>query len=131
MDLARQKERVDFVREQMDFCRANGYNTILLYLEASVRTSVTPFFAVSSSYSLAELADMVNYGESIGLDVIPAFETLAHMEKFFVYDELADLAEFESEQRDGRDFCSPDYPQGSHGCVTNARLQDLTDRYVT
>ena len=70
MDLARQKEQPDFVRGQMDFCRANGYNTILLYLEASVRTSVTPFFAVSSSYSLAELADMVNYGESIGLDVI-------------------------------------------------------------
>lgn len=131
MDLARQKEQPDFVRGQMDFCRANGYNTILLYLEASVRTSVTPFFAVSSSYSLAELADMVNYGESIGLDVIPAFETLAHMEKFFVYEELADLAEFESEQRDGRDFCSPDYPRGSHGCVTNARLQDFTDRYVT
>ena len=84
IDLARQKERVDFVKNQMAFCKDNGYNTILLYLEAVVRTSVTEFFDNEDSYSLQEIADLVNYGESIGLDVVPAFETLAHMEKFFV-----------------------------------------------
>lgn len=83
IDLARQKERVEFVKNQMKFCRANGYNTVLLYLEAGVRTSVTAFFDEASSYSLDEIADIVNYGESIGIDVVPAFETLAHMEKFF------------------------------------------------
>ena len=131
IDLARQKERVDFVKNQMKFCRANGYNTILLYLEAVVRTSVTAFFDEASSYSLEEIADIVNYGESIGLDVVPAFETLAHMEKFFVYDNLADLAEFDDEHNQGRDFCSPLYPHGSHGCATNPRLQSFTDKYVT
>lgn len=131
IDLARQKERVDFVKNQMKFCRANGYNTILLYLEAVVRTSVTAFFDEASSYSLEEIADIVNYGESIGLDVVPAFETLAHMEKFFVYDNLADLAEFDDEHTQGRDFCSPLYPHGSHGCATNPRLQSFTDKYVT
>ena len=131
IDLARQKEQVDFVKNQMKFCRANGYNTILLYLEAVVRTSVTAFFDEASSYSLEEIADIVNYGESIGLDVVPAFETLAHMEKFFVYDNLADLAEFDDEHNQGRDFCSPFYPHGSHGCATNPRLQSFTDKYVT
>lgn len=131
IDLARQKERVEFVKNQMKFCRANGYNTILLYLEAVVRTSVTAFFDEASSYSLEEIADIVNYGESIGLDVVPAFETLAHMEKFFVYDNLADLAEFDDEHNQGRDFCSPFYPHGSHGCATNPRLQSFTDKYVT
>ena len=29
IDLARQKERVEFVKNQMKFCRANGYNTVL------------------------------------------------------------------------------------------------------
>ncbi len=61
IDLARQKERVDFVKNQMNFCRAKGYNTILLYLEASVRTSVTAFFDEASSYSLDEIAEIVNY----------------------------------------------------------------------
>ena len=131
IDLARQKEKVEFVKNQMKFCRANGYNTILLYLEASVRTSVTAFFDEEDSYSLQEIADMVNYGESIGLDVVPAFETLAHMEKFFVYDNLADVAEFDDERTQGRDFCSPYYPHGSHGCATNPLLQRFTDRYVT
>ncbi len=131
IDLARQKERVEFVKNQMKFCRANGYNTVLLYLEASVRTSVTAFFDKASSYSLDEVADIVNYGESIGLDVVPAFETLAHMEKFFVYKQLSDLAEFDDEHNQGRDFCSPLYPHGSHGCATNPRLQSFTDKYVT
>ncbi len=131
IDLARQKERVEFVKNQMKFCRANGYNTVLLYLEASVRTSVTAFFDEASSYSLDEVADIVNYGESIGIDVVPAFETLAHMEKFFVYKQLSDLAEFDDEHNQGRDFCSTFYPHGSHGCVTNPRLQSFTDKYVT
>lgn len=131
IDLARQKEKVEFVKNQMKFCRANGYNTILLYLEASVCTSVTAFFDEASSYSLDEIAEIVNYGEIIGLDVVPAFETLAHMEKFFVYDNLADLAEFDDERTQGRDFCSPYYPHGSHGCATNPLLQRFTDSYVT
>ncbi len=131
IDLARQKEQVEFVKNQMKFCRANGYNTVLLYLEASVHTSVTAFFDKASSYSLDEIADIVNYGESIGLDVVPAFETLAHMEKFFVYEQLYDLAEFDDEHNQGRDFCSMLYPHGSHGCVTNPRLQSFTDSYVT
>lgn len=131
IDLARQKERVEFVKNQMKFCRANGYNTVLLYLEASVRTSVTSFFDKASSYSLDEIADIVNYGESIGIDVVPAFETLAHMEKFFVYKQLSDLAEFDDEHNQGRDFCSTLYPHGSHGCATNPRLQSFTDKYVT
>lgn len=131
IDLARQKERVEFVKNQMKFCRNNGYNTIFLYLEAAVRTSVTAFFDEASSYSLDEIADIVNYGESIGLDVVPTFETLAHMEKFFVYKQLSDLAEFEDEHNQGRDFCSTLYPHGSHGCVTNPRLQSFTDKYVT
>lgn len=130
IDLARQKERVEFVKNQMKFCRANGYNTVLLYLEASVRTSVTAFFDEASSYSLDEIADIVNYGESIGIDVVPAFETLAHMEKFFVYKQLSDLAEFDDEHNQGRDFCSTFYPHGSHGCATNPLLQRFTDSYV-
>ena len=130
IDLARQKERTEFVKNQMKFCRTNGYNTVLLYLEASVRTSVTAFFDEASSYSLDEIADIVSYGERIGLDVVPAFETLAHMEKFFVYEQLSDLAEFDDEHNQGRDFCSPLYPRGSHGCVTNPRLQSFTDKYV-
>jgi len=130
LDLARQKERPEFIREQMDFLRRCGYNTLLLYLEASVRTSVTPFFDPAASYSTDELAALADYGASIGLDVIPAFETLSHMEKFFVYDELADLSEFDCERTEGRDFSPPDYPRGSHGCATDPRLREFTDRYV-
>ena len=31
IDLARQKERVDFVKSYMDFAVQNGYNSVLLF----------------------------------------------------------------------------------------------------
>ena len=47
IDLARQKERVDFVKSYMDFAVENGYNSVLLYLENVVRTPSTEYFAVA------------------------------------------------------------------------------------
>ena len=88
LDLGRQIERIDFLKDYADFIVKRGYNTVVLYLEASVRTSVTPFFDVKSSYSLSELKSLTDYMTSIGLDVIPAFETAYHMGKFFVYKPL-------------------------------------------
>jgi hypothetical protein len=39
IDLARQKERVDFVKSYMDFAVQNGYNSVLLYLEAANKSN--------------------------------------------------------------------------------------------
>ena len=44
IDLARQKERVDYVKSYMDFAVENGYNSVLLYLENVVRTPSTEYF---------------------------------------------------------------------------------------
>ena len=85
LDLARQKESPEYIKSYAHFIKDCGYNTLFLYLENAVRTESTQFFSTSDTYSLEEMADIVNYVEGIGLDVIPCFEVLPHMEKFLKY----------------------------------------------
>lgn len=130
LDLGRQIESAEFLKSYAAFCRQCGYNTIVLYLEASVRTSVTPFFDEDKSYSLDELRSIVEYMESIGLDVIPAFENMFHMERFFIYKELEDFSELTDEPSQGRKLSAPPYTRGSAGCVTDPKLTMFMDAYI-
>lgn len=130
LDLGRQIERIDFLKGYADFIKESGYNTVVLYLEGSVRTSVTAFFDEKSSYSLAELKEIVDYMTGIGLDVIPAFETAFHMEKFFTYKELEKFAEFEDEHTQGRRLAPSYAKHGSAICPTNAEARAFTEQYV-
>ena len=73
-DLSSQKERVDFMKNYAEFCKKCGYNTIILGLNASVRTSVTPFFNADASHSQAETSAPPHTPAATASDVIPAFE---------------------------------------------------------
>ncbi len=128
LDLARQKERVDFVKSYADFAVQNGYNALVLYLENAVRTPDTKFFSHDDTYSAEEITEIVNYAENLGLDVIPALENLDHLEKFFCYPQLEGFAEIENNSQ-GRGF----YPfeRGSCGCITNDELHKFMDKYLT
>ena len=131
LDLSSQKERPDFVKNYAEFCKKCGYNTIILGLNATVRTSVTPFFDVNDTYSKEEIEDMVGYMESIGLDVIPAFENMFHMEKMLSYKQTEEFAELADAKRDGRGLCPSWSKHGAAGCVTNKKLAEFTDAYIT
>ena len=129
IDLARQKETVAFVKSYADFAAKYGYNALILYLENAVRTPSVPFFREEDTYSAEEITEIVNYAERLGLDVIPALENLGHLEKFFLYPELEDLSEITDVTTQGRGFDR--YPRGACGCVTNPRLNEFFDRYIT
>ncbi len=130
LDLGRQIERIDFLKKYADFIAEAGYNTVVLYLEASVRISVTPFFDKNSSYSLEELKEIVDYMTDVGLDVIPAFETVFHMEKFFTYEQLERFSEFEDERSQGRKLAPAYAKRGAAICPTNAEARRFTEQYV-
>ena len=91
IDLGRQKENPAYVKDYIDFAAANGYNSVLLYLENAVRTEDTQFFHHEDTYSAEEILDIVAHAEQKGIDLIPAFENLGHMEKFLAYKELEHL----------------------------------------
>ena len=98
LDLGRQKEKLDFVKSFVDNAKKWGYNTIILYIECSIRTKVTPFLNEEDTYSLEELKEIADYIESKGLLAIPAFENFYHIEKLLQYKVAAHLYEFTDER---------------------------------
>ena len=128
LDIARQKESLTFIKSYFSKAKEWGYDTIILYLENCVKTSVTANFSPDEVYEQYEIKEIVEYAETLGLDVIPALENLGHLEKFFAYLEWRKVAECEDEQKDGRGF-DPE-PYGSCGCPSNPKLYDLTDTYI-
>ncbi len=131
LDLGRQKERLDFIESFADNAAKHGYNTLLLYLECSVRTSVTPFFDEDDTYSLNELKEIVNLIEAKGLSAIPAFENFAHIEKLLCYDEAKKFSEFDDERIEGRGWASDRFKRGSVGCTTNPEFNEFFDKYIS
>lgn len=128
IDLARQKETIEYIKSYADFGKECGYNYFLLYLENAIRTPDTEFFNKEETYSIDEMKEIVNYIEGIGLKVIPCFENLPHLEKFFEYPQLAHLSELYDEKTPSR-FGGSRY--GSEGCPSNPELYKFLDKYVT
>lgn len=93
LDLARQMETVDFIREFTDFAADNGFNALGLYLEGRVRTASFPWPSEEESYSPAEVREIVAHAARRGVEVIPVVSTLGHAAMFLQYPELAGLAE--------------------------------------
>lgn len=93
LDLARQMETMDFIRGFIDFIAANGYNTLVLYLEGRVRTPSFPYPAARESYSLEEMAAVVAHAKGRAIDVIPVVSTLGHAEMFLKFPAMQHLAE--------------------------------------
>ena len=128
IDLARQKESVAFVKSYVDFAAAHGYNAVLCYLENAVRTKDTAYFSKDDTYSEEEVCEMVAYADKAGVMMIPAFENLGHLEKFFAYPQLEDMSECEDAAAEGRGFSRG---RGNVGCTQNPKLYAFLDKYIT
>ncbi len=131
IDLGRQKERFDFIKSFVDNAKKSGYNTIILYLECSIRTKVTPFFDEDDTYSMDEIREIADYIESKGLLAIPAFENFYHIEKLLQYKEAASLSEFIDERTEGRGWSPERFKRGSVGCTSNPDFNKFFDAYIT
>ena len=131
IDLGRQKERFDFIKSFVDNAKKSGYNTIILYLECSIRTKATPFFDEDDTYSMDEIREIADYIESKGLLAIPAFENFYHIEKLLQYKEAASLSEFKDERTEGRGWSPERFKRGSVGCTSNPDFNKFFDAYIT
>ena len=61
-----------------------GYNMIQLYTEDTYEVEGEPYFGyLRGRYSFEEQKDIVDYCESIGVEVIPCIQTLAHLNQAF------------------------------------------------
>jgi hypothetical protein len=93
LDLARQMETPTFIREFADVIRQFGYNALVLYLEGRIRTRSFPYMPKERSYSLGQMAELVEYASRKGITVIPVVPTLAHADQFLQFPEMAKMAE--------------------------------------
>ena len=131
LDLGRQKERFDFIKSFVDNAKKWGYNTIILYIECSIRTKVTPFLAEDDTYSLDEIKEIADYIEASGLNAVPAFENFYHIEKMLQYKEGAWLSEFKDERTEGRGWAPERFKRGAVGCTSNPDFNKFFDAYIT
>ena len=72
------------VKEFATLLQKMGYNMIQLYTEDTYEVENEPYFGyMRGKYTQDELKDIVSYCESIGVEVIPCIQTLAHLAQIF------------------------------------------------
>jgi len=65
-----------------------GYNMIQLYTEDTYEVEGEPYFGyLRGRYTKEELRDIVSYCDSIGVEVIPCIQTLAHLNQIYHWSE--------------------------------------------
>ncbi len=72
-----------------------GYNALMLYTEDTYEIEGQPYFGyLRGRYTKDEIRDMDAYCNSIGVELIPCFQTLAHLPQMFkwrqIYDDIKD-----------------------------------------
>ena len=69
------------------FCRIialEGYNVLMLYMEDMYEMEKQPYFGhLRGRYTKAELQELDDYAALLGIELIPAIQTLAHFNGFF------------------------------------------------
>ncbi len=98
MDLARQIETIEFIKQFTDMIAANGFNVLFLYLEGRVRTESFPYPADNECYTTEQMRELLEYASLKGVDVVPGISLHGHAELFLKHQELAKTAEL----RDGK-----------------------------
>ena len=89
--------KTEQVKKYADTIKKLGYNMILLYTEDTYEVDGEPYFGyLRGRYTKDELKEMVNYCDSIGVELIPCIQTLAHLNQIFYwqpYQQICDLGD--------------------------------------
>ena len=98
VDMSRNAVRtVDSVKKLMRQLVLMGYTDLQLYMEDVYEIPEEPYFGYKRGrYSQAELKEMATYGKLIGLEVVPAIQTLAHLNgitRWRTYWDIIDFAD--------------------------------------
>ena len=74
------------VKQYVKTIKSLGYNMVQLYTEDTYEVEGEPYFGyLRGRYTEAELKDIVDYAEGIGVEVIPCIQTLAHLKQIFYW----------------------------------------------
>lgn len=86
---------VDYLKSYLDRLAILGYNMAMLYTEETYQIKEEPLFgAMRGAYTPAEIREIDDYAASLGIEIIPCIQTLAHLEQMFRwnrFDEINDI----------------------------------------
>lgn len=80
------------VKEFADIIAGMGYNMLMLYTEDTYEIEGEPYFGyMRGRYSLQELKQIDEYCQSIGVELVPCIQVLAHLSKLKGWEDYHDL----------------------------------------
>lgn len=125
LDVARQMESVEFIKDFILLLADSGYNGLLLYLEDRIKTPSYQLSADNEVYTADEIRDIVEFAADHGIEVIPCVATLGHAERFLRHRELSHLAELQGDMK-GRFGCV----KKQTFCVTHPDFYQFIGSYL-
>ena len=87
--------KIDEMKKLISTLKAMGYNMIQLYTEDTYECDGEPYFGyMRGRYSKADIREIVDYCNSLGVEAIPCIQTLAHLENMFKWKEYSSIKDF-------------------------------------
>lgn len=88
--------RVEAVKRYIDNMAALGLNLLLLYTEDTYEIKEYPWFGyLRGRYTEEELREIDDYADSMGLELVPCIQTLAHLSQYLKWPEGSQFSDTE------------------------------------
>ena len=82
-------------KEMMKVLSRMGYSRVLLYTEDTYEVNNEPYFGyLRGRYTKEELKDLDAYAKTVGIELVPCIQTLAHLNAIFHWDEYRQIRDF-------------------------------------
>lgn len=86
--------KVETVKHHIDQLAALGMNMLMLYTEDTFTVPEYPAFGyLRGAYTQAELKEIDDYAASLGVEVVPCIQTLAHLAQFLQWTNTAEISD--------------------------------------
>ncbi|AOS43800.1 Glycosyl hydrolase family 20, catalytic domain [Lacunisphaera limnophila] len=121
-DLARQVERLDFLKKLLPRYAAWGYQELYLHLEDAIHYPSLPGIGREDAYTHAALGELVAAATRCGIRVVPIVNLLGHTQYLIKHPDLRDLNELRDERGGPR-------PQGQV-CPLHPRLPEIAGKLL-
>ena len=121
-DLARQIERLDFLKKLLPRYAEWGYQELYLHLEDAVHYPSLPGVGRTDAYTYQELGELILLAAQLGIRVVPIVNLLGHTQYLIKQPELRDLNELRDEK--GRPL--------EHGqiCPLHPRMMEVAEKLL-
>ncbi len=79
---------IDSFKKYLEYLKKMGYNCVYFYNEDAYEVDGEPYFGyLRGRYTKAEMKELDEYAYSLGIEIIPCIQTLAHLESYLRWED--------------------------------------------